>query len=217
MLHQYHFFAASAGYLIGSLPFGYLVARTYGVDIMKVGSCNPGATNVKRVVGGVAGNMVFLLDCLKGASAVSWIWLLPAHELNAVHLSLIGLVGAVLGHSFSIFLRFNGGKGVATTLGGRVTLMPMSALIAVVVWLGLFFLTRYVSLASIGLAVVLPVSRFILEGADILMGFATLVAVFIVVRHRSNIQRLIDGRENRFERPNKKRTQHESTRRKQND
>lgn len=196
-------FAVSAGYLIGSLSFGTWVARAHGVDIMKVGSGNPGATNVKRAVGSAAGNVVFLLDFLKGVVAVSWVWLLPTNEVNPVHLSLLGLVGAILGHSFSIFLGFKGGKGVATTMGGMVTLMPISALIGIGVWLILFFLTRYVSLASIGMAVALPVSRLILDGPDILLGFATVVAVFIVVRHRSNIQRLIEGRENRFERRQK--------------
>lgn len=203
MFYLYYVFAVTAGYLIGSLPFGYWVARAHGVDIMKVGSGNPGATNVKRAVGGAAGNAVFLLDFLKGVAAVSWVWLLPANEVNPIHLSLVGLVGAILGHSFSIFLGFKGGKGVATTMGGMVTLMPVSALIGIVVWLILFFLTRYVSLASIGMAVALPISRLILDGPDILLGFATALAVFIVVRHRSNIQRLIEGREHRFERRRK--------------
>jgi glycerol-3-phosphate acyltransferase PlsY len=203
MFNLYYVYAVSAGYLIGSLPFGYWVARAHGVDIMKVGSGNPGATNVKRAVGGAAGNVVFLLDFLKGVVAVSWVWLLPASEVNPVYLSLVGLVGAILGHSFSIFLGFKGGKGVATTMGGMVTLMPIPALIGIVVWLMLFFLTRYVSLASIGMAVALPVSRLILDGPDILLGFATALAVFIVVRHRSNIHRLIEGREHRFERRRK--------------
>ena len=203
MSYLYYVSAVFAGYLIGSLPFGYWVARAHGVDIMKVGSGNPGATNVKRAVGGAAGNAVFLLDFLKGVVAVSWVWLLPENGVNPVHLSLLGLVGAILGHSFSIFLGFKGGKGVATTIGGMVTLMPVSALIAIGVWLILFLLTRYVSLASIGMVVALPVSHLILAGPDLLLGFAALVAVFIVVRHRANIQRLIEGREHRFERRQK--------------
>jgi glycerol-3-phosphate acyltransferase PlsY len=192
--------ALSAGYLIGSLPFGYWVARAHGVDILKEGSGNPGATNVKRIVGRKAGNTVFVLDLLKGVVAVSWVRLLPTDPSNWVLLGIIGLVGAILGHSFSIFLRFRGGKGVATMVGGMVTLMPVSTLIGVAVWLVLFFLTRYVSLASIGLAIALPVSRFVLNRVDLLLGFAVLLAVFIVIRHRSNIVRLFQGRENRFER-----------------
>lgn len=192
--------ALLAGYLIGSLPFGYWVARAHGVNILKEGSGNPGATNVKRIVGRKAGNTVFVLDLLKGVVAVSWVRLLPTDPSNWVLLGIVGLIGAILGHSFSIFLRFRGGKGVATMVGGMVTLMPVSTLIGVGVWLLLFFLTRYVSLGSIGLAVALPVSRLIINGVDLLLWFAVLLALFIVVRHRSNIVRLVQGRENRFER-----------------
>jgi glycerol-3-phosphate acyltransferase PlsY len=192
--------ALLAGYLIGSLPFGYWVARAHGVNILKEGSGNPGATNVKRIVGRTAGNLVFVLDLFKGVVAVSWVRLLPTDPSNWILLGITGLVGAILGHSFSLFLRFRGGKGVATMVGGMVTLMPISTLIGVAVWLLLFFLTRYVSLASIGLAVSLPVSRLLLNGVDLLLWFATILAVFIVIRHRSNIVRLIQGRENRFDR-----------------
>jgi len=192
--------ALLAGYLIGSLPFGYWMARAHGVDILKEGSGNPGATNVIRTVGRMAGNMVFVLDLLKGVVAVLWVRLLPGDPSNWVLLGILGLVGAILGHSFSIFLRFRGGKGVATTVGGMLTLMPVSTLIGVAVWLLIFFLTRYVSLASIGLAVALPISRLILGGVDLLLGFATLLAVFILIRHRSNLVRLVQGREHRFER-----------------
>ncbi|MEZ5276467.1 MAG: glycerol-3-phosphate 1-O-acyltransferase PlsY [Opitutaceae bacterium] len=194
-----HLLALLAGYLIGSLPFGFWVARAHGVDILKVGSGNPGATNVKRAVGPVAGNIVFILDFLKGVAAVSWVRLLPGAGGDAlVVLSIIGLVGAILGHSFSLFLRFRGGKGVATTVGGMVTLMPVSTLVAILVWLVLFFLTRYVSLASIGLSVALPVSRFFVAGVDLLFGFAVVLSVFIIFRHRSNIGRLLAGTEHRF-------------------
>jgi glycerol-3-phosphate acyltransferase PlsY len=196
-----HGLALLVGYLIGSLPFGYWVARAHGVDILKVGSGNPGATNVKRVVGRTAGNLVFALDFLKGAAAVSWVHLLPETAGRAfVLLSILGLIGAILGHSFSLFLRFRGGKGVATTVGGMVTLMPVSTLIAILVWVILFFLTRYVSLASIGLSVALPVSRYLLAGPDALFIFAAVLAVFIVYRHRGNIRRLLNGTESRFER-----------------
>lgn len=193
--------ALLAGYLIGSLPFGYWVARARGVDILKVGSGNPGATNVKRVVGPAAGNVVFILDFLKGVLAVSWVRVLPAAAENAwIVLSILGLVGAILGHSFSLFLRFRGGKGVATTVGGMVTLMPVATLIAILVWLLIFFLTRYVSLASIGLAVALPIARLLSGGLDLLFGFAALLSLFVIFRHRGNIRRLLAGQEHRFER-----------------
>ena len=193
--------ALLAGYLIGSLPFGYWVARARGVDILKEGSGNPGATNVKRVVGPAAGNIVFILDFLKGVLAVSWVRVLPAAAEEAwIVLSILGLVGAILGHSFSLFLRFRGGKGVATTVGGMVTLMPVATLIAILVWLLIFFLTRYVSLASIGLAVALPIARLLSGGVDLLFGFAALLSLFVIFRHRGNIRRLLAGQEHRFER-----------------
>lgn len=190
--------AALVGYLLGALPFGVLVARWHGVDIFKVGSGNPGATNVKRSIGKRAGNLVFALDFLKGAAAAGWVRLLPADPSLATWLGLTGLSAAILGHSFSCFIRFRGGKGVATTLGGAIALMPAAALISVVVWLVLFYSTRYVSLASIGLAVTLPVAVFFLDGLSELFGFAVLLAAFVIVRHRQNIVRLFQGTENRF-------------------
>ncbi|MBE2212797.1 MAG: glycerol-3-phosphate 1-O-acyltransferase PlsY [Opitutaceae bacterium] len=194
--------AAIVGYLLGALPFGVMVARWHGVDIFRVGSGNPGATNVKRSVGKGAGNLVFALDFLKGVIAALqaglWARLLPADAAHGAWLGLIGLTAAILGHSYSCFIRFRGGKGVATTLGGAIALMPVAALISVVVWLVLFYSTKYVSLASIGLAVTLPVAVFFLSGVSELFGFAVLLAVFVIVRHRENIVRLIRGTENRF-------------------
>lgn len=194
--------AALVGYLLGAVPFGVIVARWHGVDIFKVGSGNPGATNVKRSVSKGAGNLVFALDFLKGVIAALqaglWSRMLPADSAHGAWLGLVGLTAAILGHSFSCFIKFRGGKGVATTLGGAIALMPVAALISVVVWLVLFYSTRFVSLASIGLALTLPVAVFFLSGVSELFGFAVLLAVFVIVRHRENIVRLIRGTENRF-------------------
>lgn len=190
--------AAIVGYLLGALPFGVMVARWHGVDIFKVGSGNPGATNVKRSVGRGAGNLVFALDFLKGVVAALWVRLLSDDPALLVWLGLAGLTAAILGHSFSVFIGFRGGKGVATTLGGAIALMPAAALIGVVVWIVLFYTTRYVSLASIGLAVTLPVVVYLRDGLSPLFGFSALLALFVVVRHRENIVRLIRGTENRF-------------------
>src|SRR5687767_14281833 len=121
--------AAFVGYLLGSLPFGYLVARSKGVNIFEVGSKNPGATNVRRVLGSGPGNLVFFLDALKGAVATGWprlyfLWKALAFgnsasdATDAVSAAVAGLIGALLGHSFSCFTKFRGGKGVATATGG---------------------------------------------------------------------------------------------------
>ncbi len=190
--------AAAAGYLLGSLPFGCLVARWHGVNIFEVGSRNPGATNVKRCVGRGAGNLVFVLDCLKGVVATLWIRLLPVPADAMVWLGLLGFAAAVCGHMFPLFTGFRGGKGVATMLGGTIALMPVVAAIAAAVWVVFFYTTRYVSVASIGLAVSLPISALLLHGPGVLFWFALLVAAFVVFRHRENIARLLRGTENRF-------------------
>jgi len=197
--------AGAVGYLFGSLPFGYVVARAHGVDIFKEGSGNPGATNVKRVLGAKfgdkgrrAGNLVFVLDAVKGALAASWPALPLLHAPEARLLGLIGVIAAVLGHSFSIFTRFKGGKGVATAAGGLVVLMPVSCLVGGAVWLVVFALTRYVSLGSVLAAVAVPVTSW-LRGNPLPFNLvAAAIGVFVIVRHRENIRRLIAGTESKF-------------------
>ena len=206
--------AAVAGYLLGAIPFGYLVARAYGINIFEHGSKSPGATNVKRVLGKKAGNTVFALDAVKGALAAGWpLWLLHAnphdfcgffgseelpHPFRPEVYATVGLLFAVLGHSFSCFTRFKGGKGVATSAGGFVVLMPVVTLIALAVWLVTFFVSRYVSLASILAAVAIPVGAVLLGKPPLLVGLAVLIGVFVIVLHRANIKRLLNGTENRF-------------------
>lgn len=210
--------AGLVGYLLGSLPFGYLVAKARGVDIFTAGSGNPGATNVKRVLGAGAGNTVYVLDALKGAAATAWPWAIFAlfyatpytggfwsslvvaiiGHLNAM--CLVGLFCAVLGHSFSIFTRFKGGKGVATTSGGLLVLMPVPILIGGAVWFLTFFASRYVSLASILAAIVVPAAAWMLGLSPALKLTVTLLAVLVIVRHHSNIRRLLAGTEHRWQR-----------------
>jgi glycerol-3-phosphate acyltransferase PlsY len=187
--------AAGAGYLIGSLPFGYLVAKANGVDIFSVGSRNPGATNVKRCVGKKAGNIVFVLDAVKGFAATAWP-ICVADE--SIYYQLIGLVFAVLGHSFSLFTKFRGGKGVATMLGGIVALMYVAALVGVLVWLAVFYTSRYVSLASIGLAISLPITNLVIGAPATLTWVSLALGLLVVIRHKDNIVRLIRGEENKF-------------------
>lgn len=212
--------AAFIGYILGSLPFGYIVARAHGVDIFKEGSGNPGATNVKRVLGEKfgakgkrAGNLVFVLDALKGALAAGWAvmsWTSGSMTINLGDqplviagddwrlIGLAGVVGAILGHSFSLFTKFKGGKGVATAAGGVLVLMPVSCLIGAAVWVVTFYTTRYVSLGSILAAIAVPAASWF-RGNPLALNIAiTLIGLFVVIRHRENIKRLLNGTENRF-------------------
>ncbi len=196
---------AVAGYLLGALPFGYLVARAHGVDIFKVGSGNPGATNVKRVLGEKfgakgkrAGNFVFALDALKGAVATGWPLLPFVQAPHQEVLALIGVVAAVLGHSFSIFTRFKGGKGVATAAGGLVVLLPVACVIAAGVWVLTFYTTRYVSLGSILGAAAVIAASWLLDYHVAYAVIATVLAGFVIVRHHANIRRLLNGTEAKF-------------------
>ena len=191
--------SAGLGYLIGSLSFGYWIAKANGVDIFAVGSRSPGATNVKRSVGKAAGNWVFALDFLKGLAATGWPILVYSDTGYSDAYGLIGLFAAVIGHSFSLFTGFRGGKGVAAMLGGVVALMPISAFIGIGVWLVAFYTTRYVSVASILMAVSLPISNRILDTSPALQWVAIALALVVVLRHKSNIARLMKGEENRFE------------------
>lgn len=189
---------ALVGYLIGSVSFAYLIAKRHGVDILKEGSGNPGATNVKRVLGKKLGNLCFFLDFAKGALAAGWPLLPYLGAQNPAIMGLVGLAAAIVGHSFSVFLKFKGGKGVATTVGGLTVLMFEPVLIGVLIWLIAFYLKRYVSLASILLGVSLPFTALLFNYPRAYVFFALMLAVVIVVRHRSNIQRLLRGEESRF-------------------
>ncbi|MEN9536770.1 MAG: Glycerol-3-phosphate acyltransferase [Verrucomicrobiota bacterium] len=201
---------ALLGYLIGSVNFAVLVAKKHGVDILKEGSGNPGATNVKRVLGKGPGNLVFALDALKGFVGAGLPYLLLRVEENAaaadIHFTVCvaGFIGTLLGHCFSCFLKFKGGKGVASTIGGLLVLLPVPILIGAAIWGLVFTLSRYVSLASIALGVSLPLSCWLLPlFTKLTFGqpefwFAAAIAAFNVWTHRSNIGRLLAGTENRF-------------------
>ena len=196
-----------SAYLLGSIPWGYLIGRINGVDVRKEGSKNIGATNVTRCVGKKAGKLCFALDFPKGALpvlAAQW-----AFE-NSVHLQYVviaALFAAVIGHMFPVFLGFKGGKGVSTAAGAIMALTPFPLLIALVVWVVVFMVSRYVSLASISAAAVLPIVAWVcyltgfgqeLSRSPLVLGFLTLIALLAIMRHRSNIQRLLAGTENRF-------------------
>ena len=186
------------GYLLGAISFAVIVARSQGVDILKYGSGNPGATNVTRALGSKYGNIVFACDALKGAIAAGWPMFVFRGDLG-LKLGIIGLIASIIGHSFSVFLKFKGGKGVATTMGGLVAIMPIVLLIGVAAWAAIYFTIRMVAIASILFAVSLPVSAYWLYGSgDPRLTLGVVLGVLIVLRHRSNISRMLRGTENSF-------------------
>ena len=198
-----------ASYLIGSIPAGYIAGHIAGIDIRTVGSGNIGATNVTRVLGKRYGYPVFIVDFLKGFAAVGMsIMIAKRAQPVLIPSELFGVVGAVacvLGHSFPVWLGFKGGKGVAASAGALFGLIPFVALIAVAVWLIIFYLTRYVSVASMTAALAVPitiVSMMLLgqTGETALLYFSICLAAVVIVRHRSNLLRLVRGTEPRFKR-----------------
>jgi glycerol-3-phosphate acyltransferase PlsY len=187
------------GYLLGAIPFAVIIAQCHGVNVLACGSCNPGATNVRRTAGKRAGRIVFFCDVLKGFLAVHGaIYLAPGDPQLAM---VAGLMGAFLGHNFSVFIKFRGGKGIAVLVGGMAAAMANVLLIGLLTWIVVFSLTRYVSLASICFCAILPLCSY-LFGYDSRTNAAVLfLSTFAVIRHIPNIRRLLAGTEYRFTRP----------------
>jgi acyl-phosphate glycerol 3-phosphate acyltransferase len=200
-----------AAYLVGAIPFGYLVARGRGVDIFAHGSGNIGATNVGRVLGRGYGVLVFVLDFAKGALP-TWVagqLTLPSDSELSLALGRDGLpvlagLAAFLGHVYPAYLKFRGGKGVATGAGVVTMLLPWPAAGALLVWLAMAFATRYISLASLAAAVTICVLRLTLTADPFspanrtLTIFCFVAAGLVFFRHRTNIARLLQGTENRL-------------------
>ena len=197
---------AIGAYLIGSIPSGYLVGRAKGVDLRKEGSGNIGATNALRMLGKKWGYLVFAADIFKGWFSVMLAYAL-ANRYAPDQVTVAGIVAAlfaVVGHNFPVWLAFKGGKGIATSAGIMIALFPIwTFLVALVVWITLFYGTRYVSLASIAAAISLPVTTSLLTLAGrcdrLLVPVAILMCILAIWRHKSNIQRLLAGTEKRFE------------------
>lgn len=189
-----------AAYFLGSLPPALWVARLHGVDIFKVGSGNPGMTNVWRTLGWKPALPVALLDTAKGFLA-AW---LAARLTGSTAWGLAAGVVAVLGHSFTCFARFRGGKGVLTSFGVFLYFVPVSALLGLAAWTVIVLRTRYVSLGSIVAAVVLPFGIFAEArlrqdpGLYPVLAVEALVSAFVLYRHRSNMSRLLQGTENKI-------------------
>lgn len=189
------------GYLLGAIPFAVIIARSKGVDIFSFGSGNPGATNVKRACGKFAGNLCFFLDALKGfLAAVLPVWASMFVEISDVQiLCVAGLLAAIAGHMYPVFTKFRGGKGVSVTIGGLVAFMWAAILIGLIIWVAAYYSTKYVSVASILMAASLPISSpFLYGAASIQTALAVFLAFAVIYKHKSNIQRLLNGTENRF-------------------
>jgi len=189
-------------YLIGSIPFGYLIVRTKeGGDIRQTGSGGTGATNVSRRAGKVAGVLTLLLDAAKGAAAV----LIAQNVSGSAWVKAAAAIAVIVGHIFPVWLGFRGGKGVATGVGVFLVLAPMALLCAGVVFVSIVFFTRYVSLGSIMAAALIPLlvwlqNVFIEPFADLrpLLAAAVVGALLIIFAHRGNIQRLARGTESQI-------------------
>ena len=197
---------ALGAYLIGSIPSGYLAGRAKGIDLRKEGSGNIGATNALRVLGKKWGYLVFAADIFKGWFSVTLAYVLT-NRYAPDQMTVAGILAAlfaVVGHNFPVWLGFKGGKGIATSAGIMIALFPIwTFLVALAVWMTLFYGTRYVSVASIAAAISLPVTTGLLALAGkcdwLLVPVAVLMAILATWRHKSNIQRLLAGTEKKFE------------------
>lgn len=193
---------ALSTFLLGSIPNGFLLAKTKGIDIREHGSKNIGATNVLRVLGKGPGYTVFALDALKGVCAVllgGWLTSWRPDYLGQI----TGGIGCILGHSYTPWLGFKGGKGVATTAGVLLTLFPLVLLTVLSVWLFFFYTTRYVSVASMAAAASMPLAVWAIAvrsnpQAMPLLFFSAIIGLLIILRHKPNIIRLRNGTETRF-------------------
>lgn len=200
---------ALISYLIGSFPTGYLAGRIAGVDVRTLGSGNVGATNVVRVLGKRFGYPVFLIDFMKGFGAATLSTVISkfiyTDEEFAQFCAAIAGVFCVIGHAYPLWLRFKGGKGVATLIGALFGLTPLAALVVCAVWIITFEIGRYVSLASIAAALALPITvgaiSFLKQPhKPLLFYFSVGLAAMVILRHRSNLSRLLRGTEPRFHR-----------------
>jgi len=185
---------AAAAYLLGSIPTGLLLGKAYGIDVRQEGSGNIGATNLYRTVGRKVGILTLIGDCLKGLLPVMAV---KYSTLPGDYAAWIGLA-AFCGHVFSVFLKFKGGKGVATALGVFLALAPLALAIAVIVFAALMLGWRYVSLGSICAAAVMPAAVALLGGDRTVVLVSLLISLIVIIRHHENIRRLIAGTENRF-------------------
>ncbi len=193
-------------YLLGSVPFGLLIAKTRGKDIRTLGSGNIGATNVLRCLGKPLGITCFVLDVLKGCVPAALFPILGktlCPDAVGPGIGILFGAAAILGHNFPVFLKFKGGKGVATSAGVLLGVAPLAVGIGLLTWLIVFFVSGYVSLGSIIAAAAVVVTGWVAGYGTVTAGALTLLGALAVWRHRANIQRLLAGTENKFEKKKK--------------
>ncbi|PIQ89898.1 MAG: acyl-phosphate glycerol 3-phosphate acyltransferase [Candidatus Omnitrophica bacterium CG11_big_fil_rev_8_21_14_0_20_42_13] len=195
-------------YFIGSIPFAYILGRIKSIDIRRLGSGNIGATNAFRVLGAGLGTLALALDILKGFFTVVVVadYFMPSEGvISILALRIILGIAAVCGHNWTIFLKFKGGKGVATSLGVLIGLalgvysLRLCLLFTVLSWLIVFFFSGFVSLASVAAAILFPLLLIFLSGPVELIFLSIVLSVFILYRHKSNIRRLLDKKEHKFQ------------------
>ena len=194
-------------YLLGSIPTGYLVGRAKGVDVRKVGSGNIGATNAFRTLGKTAGILVLLVDALKGYVAASQVPTIvqrliapsvPPDEATREYLQIIAGVVVILGHNYTCWLHFKGGKGIATSAGVLAALIPITFAIGLGTWIVVCVATRYVSVASISAALVLPIATWLAHYSLRMIVVAGVMCLLAIYKHKGNIERLMNGTESKI-------------------
>ena len=195
---------ALGAYLLGSIPAGFLVAKAKGIDIRSVGSGNIGATNAMRVLGKPAGIFVLVMDALKGFASVAWlpILILKISGVSTIDLETLKILAgifAVLGHNYTCWLKFKGGKGGATSAGVFLALAPLAVGIAFTVFILTVLLTRYVSVGSIAAAIALPVAVWFTQENLFLKIVTIALGALAIYKHKGNLQRLRAGTENRLQ------------------
>ncbi|NLP36210.1 MAG: glycerol-3-phosphate 1-O-acyltransferase PlsY [Firmicutes bacterium] len=189
------FLAVAAAYLMGSIPFGYLAGKLLrGIDIRRYGSGNIGTTNIQRILGTGPAIIVLVLDVGKGLLPV----LLARYLTDSTTLQLVVGLAAVVGHNWPVFLKFRGGKGIATSIGIFIGLAPLVLLIACLLGGLVVAVTRYVSLGSIMGALSVPVSMLLLDFPPLYLWFGLILCIMVIWRHRQNIVRLLNGTENKL-------------------
>ena len=187
---------AISSYLLGSIPTGFLWATARGIDIRSIGSGNIGATNVMRALGKGPGITVLLIDAAKGFVPVFVAPVFFPH-LDRNTLQILCCICVIAGHNWTCWLKFKGGKGVATSAGALLAFLPLPLLCGLAVWGAVFGIWRYVSLASICAAVTIPVATRLITGNPTLTAFTTVLGVAVILKHKANILRLMAGTENR--------------------